>query len=111
MKKETTIDDLVGEIREVNKNIDQLAKAVLNGFESVDKRFESIDKRFDIVDSRLNSLESDVSSIKTDISSMKVSLDGLHKEVFTINNRMEEFEEIAIIDHGKRIKNLELATS
>jgi hypothetical protein len=75
-KDSATLRTIKGAVRQaVHSEVENLARIVARGFESVDKRFEQIDKRFDQADKRFEQVDKRFEQVDKHFESM-----GFHLE-------------------------------
>ena len=100
--------------RAVADDLDKLALATKNSFDSVDERFDEVDKRFDRVDQRFDRLESKVDGLGDKVASLDSKVDSLDSKFDTmnqgINQRLDHLVEL-IGDVPERVTKLEQKAS
>lgn len=69
--------------------IENLARIVAKGFESVDKRFEQVDKRFEQADKRSERLESEIRHMSAEMGTMQQDVAEIRKH-FVYRDEFED---------------------
>lgn len=85
MDLETKFDLILGELKNICKQIDEKFEQVDKRFEQVDKRFEQVDKRFEQVDKRLDSLSLEVGALHRTLFKLDVDTQEKLSTLFEAN--------------------------
>lgn len=86
---------------------EQLAIMLKNLEERMDMRFDAVDRRFDDADRRFENVAHDIAELRTEIAQVRSEHASAYRET---NERLKNLEGFSLetIDHGKRIKAIEL---
>ena len=96
----------------VTREVDNLAKIVAKGFESVDKRFEQvdarfeqIDKRFEVVDKHFEKIEGELSYTRAEMTVMRGDMEEI-KRHFVYRQEFEDaLARIVLLEKRAGIKS------
>ncbi len=76
--------------QETKQEFEQLAKAIKEGFEGVDRRFDSVDSRFDKVEGRLDKVEDRLDKVEVKIDNLEATLRTQYPDKTYLDNKLGE---------------------
>lgn len=89
----------------VLREIENLAKIVAKGFESVDKRFEQVDQRFEQADKRSERLENEIRHMSAEMGTMQQDVAEIRKHFIYRDEFEDALARILLLEKKVGIKS------